>query len=1075
MSDPQDARDKLNDLASRLKVNIDDIVGDLLSPSKTAPSPAPVDIPLSDGAIKAAICDSYSASEPWAADLDHSVLKRSDLIMIDGRRRLRLSDAARGAVLRAAAESGDRLRALLEEADRHSGDQPTLSQTDARSASLRRILKGETPDLAGASPAQLRVAVAALERLREAPLPENVPSFTAAQRLLERAELLEPLRMQIGATGAWDNAPEDDRFVGRARQLMVLRAFVDEIKSRGAMESIQRNMSGASRALRRSLGDQKVEGVRLIVARGGLGKSALIAKFVLDHALTKGNPFPFAYLDFDRASIQAREPRQLLMEVVRQVALQFPHVTELVALRDSVRHSFTSTTSRRTMDSDSFEEFRRIVRDKITHGARALLIVFDTIEIAQSDAASMKGLLAFMDRMSQGGFGELRLVAAGRAPAPQLLEETYVRHRGEVMTLEPLALDDARKMVKKLGEALLPGDWRESWTLRLAGKKSDLPERREPLSLRVAVETLRDEQPEDRDAASLKIEQLGEEGSENFVGKLYMNRVVGHVTGGDDVRKLAWPGLVMRRITPDIIRSALAPILNINPNASKELFESLSSQLWIVSREGNVLRHEPDLRARTLPLMRRKAEFRAVNAAAIKYYEEGRDLWPEHRAEWIYHRLLAGEPPQKVDRDWTDAVVPLLKGAVDDFPPRSVEADYLSVRTSDQLQPDALLNRVEPRLALLHVARVGISKGNLTDTSLDPLLLSLPIDGIPPASLPPEAAAARICLMVKTGRWQLQAETGRDEHGAWKDHLTASVAYRRARMVDVDTSSLNRHLEQTYSSSASELATIGVLVQDLAAARLAHWPGAERLDQLVVHRLRSRSSSADAAVGAAVLRTAMTFGYRATIAAARMWGMQAMEWLRATHRGAVSSRELNALLPDAQLESAARQALDAAGVSWEAYLEQTKQQADRTSLHNPELATAVIDAVVRRAERGEPGDIHQLRMFAAARDEDWLLPFAYAAHRATAGKVPAPVSLLFEKYQPRQRGFVERSMRRRANAPADVLDVCRRCDQASDLEGAAHFFLAHSDPTPAADLRRLLSWYRGWRNAIENLLSPPVA
>jgi hypothetical protein len=109
-------------------------------------------------------------------------------------------------------------------------------------------------------------------------------------------------------------------------------------------------------------------------------------------------------------------------------------------------------------------------------------------------------------------------------------------------------------------------------------------------------------------------------------------------------------------------------------------------------------------------------------------------------------------------------------------------------------------------------------------------------------------------------------------------------------------------------------------------------------------------------------------------------------------------------------------------------------------------------------------------MFAAARDEDWLLPFAYAAHRATAGKVPAPVSLLFEKYQPRQRGFVERSMRRRANAPADVLDVCRRCDQASDLEGAAHFFLAHSDPTPAADLRRLLSWYRGWRNAIENLL-----
>ncbi len=1077
MSDAQSPRDKLKDLASRLHVNIDDLVGELLStsPPVAKAAPAPADIPLSDAAIKAAICDSYSASDTWAANLDHEVLKRSDLIMIDGRRRLRLSDEARGAILRAASASGDRLHAVLDQAEPAGGDRPVLPETEARNLSLRRILKGDIPNLAGASPTELRSAVAALERLREAPLPKNVPSFSEAQRLLERAELLEPLRMQIGAIGAWDSTPEEDRFVGRSRELTALRTFVDEIESHGTFETIQRKVSVAEQAVRKGIGDQKVQGVRLIEARGGLGKSALIAKFVLDHALTKGNPFPFAYLDFDRASIQAREPRQLLMEVVRQVALQFPAATELVALRDGIRQSFISTAARRTIDTDPFAEFRRIVREKITHGVRALLIVLDTVEIAQGDAIAMKGLLAFMDRMSQGGFTELRLVAAGRARVKELLEGTYVRRAGVVMKLEPLSLEDARTMVRKLGQSLLPDAWREEWTARLAGRRSDLPERREPLSLRVAVETLRDETSEHREATSIKIEALGEDGSENFVGKLYMNRVVGHVTGGDDVRKLAWPGLVMRRVTPDIIRHALAPILGINPNAANSLFESLASQLWIVTRDGNVLKHQPDLRARTLPLMRRKPEFGAVNDAAIRYYFEGRELWAEQRAEWIYHRLLGHEPPQKVDRDWTDAIVPLLKDAVDDFPPRSTAADYLAVRTSDQLQPNELLTRVEPRLALLHVARVGMSKGTLGDTTLDPLLLSLPIEIIPAGSLSREAAAARICLLIKTGRWHFQAEPGRDDYGAWKDHLATAIAYRHARIGDTKPASLSQELEQTYSSSVSQLATIGVLAQDLAAARLSHWEGAETLDILVVRRLRSRSSTTDAAVGPAMLRTAMTFGNRSAIAAARVWGLQAMEQMRATHRGAVSSRELHALLPDAQLESVARQALSAAGVTLETYLEQTRHDADRTSLHDPELVTAVIKAVVRRAERGEPDDVQHVRAFAAARDEDWLLPFAYAAHRATAGRIPTSVSTLFDKHRPRQRGFIERNMRRRDIPPADILDVFRRCDEASDLEGAAQFFLEHSDPTPAVDLRRLLAWYRSWRHEIQKLLSPPVA
>ena len=83
-------------------------------------------------------------------------------------------------------------------------------------------------------------------------------------------------------------------------------------------------------------------------------------------------------------------------------------------------------------------------------------------------------------------------------------------------------------------------------------------------------------------------------------------------------------------------------------------------------RDGDALKHQQDLRARTLPLMRRKEEFGRINAAAIKYFGD-RKMDPRQRGEWIYHRLLGGESPESVEKDLTDAVVHNLKDAHEDF------------------------------------------------------------------------------------------------------------------------------------------------------------------------------------------------------------------------------------------------------------------------------------------------------------------------------------------------------------------------------------------------------------------------
>jgi hypothetical protein len=59
---------------------------------------------------------------------------------------------------------------------------------------------------------------------------------------------------------------------------------------------------------------------------GGVGKSALVARFMLEHArLPEDARIPFAYLDFDRPIRHVSKPLTLCLEMLRQLHLQFPN------------------------------------------------------------------------------------------------------------------------------------------------------------------------------------------------------------------------------------------------------------------------------------------------------------------------------------------------------------------------------------------------------------------------------------------------------------------------------------------------------------------------------------------------------------------------------------------------------------------------------------------------------------------------------------------------------------------------------------------------------------------------------
>jgi len=71
----------------------------------------------------------------------------------------------------------------------------------------------------------------------------------------------------------------------------------------------------------------------VIYGPGGIGKSTLLAKFILEHAEAaqqkkEGEVFSWIYLDFDRPVVMAEGPASLLFEAVYQLETQFEDLRE---------------------------------------------------------------------------------------------------------------------------------------------------------------------------------------------------------------------------------------------------------------------------------------------------------------------------------------------------------------------------------------------------------------------------------------------------------------------------------------------------------------------------------------------------------------------------------------------------------------------------------------------------------------------------------------------------------------------------------------------------------------------------
>ncbi|WP_426404576.1 trypsin-like peptidase domain-containing protein [Streptomyces sp. R-07] len=525
-----------------------------------------------------------------------------------------------------------------------------------------------TPGLpaAGAGPAAGPVARDEVEVLSDAlqatlwlsrvPGVTGLPAVDEVQHRLEQARLLQPMRRLVRGT-----------FHGRTAELDALHAYL-------------------------ALPEEPAEPPVLLHGVGGIGKSTLLAKFLVD-ALAAAGPagFPFAYIDFARPTLSIHEPATVIAEMARQLGVHHPaHRAAFEELADECERTaarqrgerneldelYQLAGTRATLGRDYSSDFhaRASAREQeLAHRAASLVaeavrpapgeappplvVVVDSFEEAQYRGSPVLARMWAVWTALRAAYSRLRFVVSGRAPidhparvlTPRTMELTELDHEASVDLLMSSGVDD-----EPLAEDLADRIGGHPLSLKLAARTAVALGADSP-SLGELLRGL----PSRRRYFDRQVDQM------LIQGTLY-DRLLKHIAE-DDVRALVQAGLALRFITPDLIREVLAEPAGLrveSPGEARRLYGLLTSRVDLMESAGpEAIRHRTDLRAIMLRLSdsARTDLMRAVDRRAVAYYavREG----PRDRAEEIYHRLRLGENPRTVEARWEPGVAPYLGGS----------------------------------------------------------------------------------------------------------------------------------------------------------------------------------------------------------------------------------------------------------------------------------------------------------------------------------------------------------------------------------------------------------------------------
>lgn len=467
-----------------------------------------------------------------------------------------------------------------------------------------------------------------------------------------RSDLLAPLRRMTKT------------FIGRETELDTLRAYLGAELPSSALSKV---FAYVGNAIEDILGPKTLA----LYGPGGVGKSTLVARVMLEYA---ERDLPFVYIDLDRPSIDPRNPFALLAEAQRQLELHDPSPTALGAslaadLHQATLARATTEASRGTHSvHDAVVHFVQLANQLVPQGRR-LPFVLDTFEEAQALGDDALPGIASLVRELRIGSKQVRPLICGRvAPDDDLFDSRAVRvpafeHAQAAAFLQEYLTRHHHKsyeisQLQPIVEALTGT----------------------PLALALAAQVIAEQglQGVPRPSLMARLLHLTDE------AQLY-SRVLGHIHD-PQLRALAKPGLLVRRLTPEVVVEVLAEPCGLairDVVQASELLERFAGAVSLVEREPDgALRHRQDVRQQMLKSLERDVGsdvVEAINRRAVDFYAALAPSDPISRAEHIYHLLRVGDVRVAAalwvgESTATHAALERLRSATDELRPDAARA-----------------------------------------------------------------------------------------------------------------------------------------------------------------------------------------------------------------------------------------------------------------------------------------------------------------------------------------------------------------------------------------------------------------
>jgi hypothetical protein len=488
---------------------------------------------------------------------------------------------------------------------------------------LGACLKGEKVDLFQLDLQQLKTLLSLTEWLSKTSFSENPPPARSIRSRINQERLFAYFNKQTRY------------FAGREKELQALKDYIDPFREKPPSKEEQLPL--------------------LVYGIGGIGKSTLIAEFILRLWRHREGPgLPFVYLDFDKITIKQSEyepfnPLILAEEAFRQLAIQFPseegQENPLNEIRLAIKDYFEQfeepemKTAQRGLSSEfsrqNLYDFirRRYIQDKQMEQLhamnRAVLVVLDSFEEFQNVANSTEfyELQSFLNEVREI-VPELVIVIAGRTD-----------YFSTSFSYQPFFIGPFDKEAS-LGFLKGKGIHERVQQIRIAEKAGGIP-----LALSLLANLVLNKEKEilKKEIKNFDWDKFYKEVDQEHLNEQLVIRNVEHIS--EEVRGLGIPGIIVRKITPEIIQKVLAIPCKLGPideNQAHELFNRLMQEVFLLEEFEGELHFRRDLRESIHSLIKKKygEVVQKIHELAIKFYENKED--PSDRAEYLYHRLMLG-------------------------------------------------------------------------------------------------------------------------------------------------------------------------------------------------------------------------------------------------------------------------------------------------------------------------------------------------------------------------------------------------------------------------------------------------